>query len=87
MFPYVVVGAVLLVYVAYQCSTPERRRRWLARINSPSQPALDGGDPTPPIILDADAGAHNDHHHDHGSDHGGHSGADFDIGGGGGHHH
>jgi len=85
---YVVVGAVLLTYVVYVISAPERRRRWLARINAPSPSPLDAGDSLPQPALDTDAGAdhhHHDHNGDHGGHHDGHHGIDFDMGGG--HHH
>ena len=75
---YIVGGAALLAYVAYNSSTPERRRRWLARIHAPTAPALDASDPLPPL-MDGDGGGHH-HHGDHGPDHG----IDFDVGG---HHH
>ena len=91
------IGGAILAYIAYQFSTPERRRRWPSGTNAPSgSSALDSGDPTPPLIVDIDADAHHGHHHhdpgshhggDYGGDHGGHHGGDFDTGGGGGHHH
>jgi hypothetical protein len=77
---YIVGGAALLAYVAYHSSTPDRRRRWLARIQAPATPNGDDGDPLPSPLMDQDAGGH--HHHDHGHDHG--HGIDFDVGG---HHH
>ena len=85
MIEYIVGGAVLLAFVANQSSTPERRRRWLARMNGSSPSAIDAGDPTPPLDLDVDAGTHHQQHHDHGTDYGGHHGGDhgggFDMGG------
>ena len=84
MMVYVVVGAVLLGYIAYLIPA-ERRRRWRARMMAPSPTALDGGDPIPPPVFDAGGDEHHQHH-DHHHDHGGHHGTDFDIGGSG-HHH
>jgi hypothetical protein len=74
---YIIGGAALLAYAAYHSSTPERRRRWLARSQTSAAPTADTTDP----LLSP---THHDSGGHHGSDHGGDHGSDFDVGG---HHH
>jgi hypothetical protein len=86
MIGYVLVGAGLIAFVAYQFSTSERRRRG----DAPYSPALDSFDPVTVSFADDDSDGHHHHHGDdqsgnlgghHGDDFGGHHGGDF-----GGHH-
>ena len=77
MIAYIIGGVALLAYVSYHGSTPERRRRWLARIQASAAPTTDITDSLP-SPMDHDPSGH--HHGDHGGGHG----SDFDVGG---HHH
>lgn len=85
MIGYVLVGAVLIAFVAYQLSTERRRRS-----DAPFSTASDGFDPVSVSSADDASeghhhhqGGHHGHHHgdDQTGDFGGHHGGDF-----GGHH-
>lgn len=85
MSGYVVAGAVLIAFVAYQLSTSARRRR----SEAPYSPAPDGVDAISVSSAADDSEGHHHHHGGHGhhqgddqtGDLGGHHGGDF-----GGHH-
>jgi hypothetical protein len=100
MIGYVLAGAVLIAFVAYQLSNERRRRS-----DAPLSTASDGLDPVSVSYATDDSQEHHHHHGDdqtgdfgghHGGDVGGHHGGDYggtDFGGGdysgsdfGGHH-
>ena len=67
MIAYLTVAAAVAGYLAWHNSTPERRRRWLARMNAPTHDALDPADTAPYDAADGRGGDHAlDGHDGHG---------------------